>query len=388
MIRNALIAGAGPAGTSLAIRLAGLGVDVTLIDRDRFPRHKLCGEFISPECFTLFDELGVRRAVELLGGSHIRQTCFYSASGSIASVPTNWLGGGPALGLSRAALDNALLERAREAGVRVLCETRLVGAKANGRKISAAILRAADGTRSEAQADLFIDATGRQAAFSAALGKRQGSRVGDAQPKYLAFKNHFVNALPEPETCEMYFFPGGYGGVNRIEGDLFNFCFIVRNRPGIARRAANLLQHEIIAQNLRAKETMAAAVAVRDWIGVPVSLYGFGGRITADNLMYVGDAGAFIDPFTGSGILMALESARRAADCLAAADLIIPKALRLYGARSRLEFGPRLLAASILRRAAFSQIWSSAAISLAGRFGHLRRFLAHSTRGVPKAGLP
>lgn len=388
MIRNALIAGAGPAGTSLAIRLAGLGVDVTLIDRDRFPRHKLCGEFISPECFTLFDELGVRRAVELLGGSHIRQTCFYSASGSIASVPTDWLGGGPALGLSRAALDNALLERAREAGVRILCETRLVGAKANGRKISAAILRAADGTRSEAQADLFIDATGRQAAFSAALGKRQGSRVGDAQPKYLAFKNHFVNALPEPETCEMYFFPGGYGGVNRIEGDLFNFCFIVRNRPGIARRAANLLQHEIIAQNLRARETMAAAVAVRDWIGVPVSLYGFGRRITADNLMYVGDAGAFIDPFTGSGILMALESARRAADCLAAADLIIPKALRLYGARSRLEFGPRLLAASILRRAAFSQIWSSAAISLAGRFGHLRRFLAHSTRGVPKAGLP
>lgn len=388
MIRNALIAGAGPAGTSLAIRLAGLGVGVTLIDRDRFPRHKLCGEFISPECFTLFDELGVRRAVELLGGSHIRQTCFYSASGSIASVPTNWLGGGPALGLSRAALDNALLERAREAGVRILCETRLVGAKANRRKINAAILRAADGTRSEAQADLFIDATGRQAAFSAALGKRQGSRVGDAQPKYLAFKNHFVNALPEPETCEMYFFPGGYGGVNRIEGDLFNFCFIVRNRPGIARRAANLLQHEIIAQNLRAKETMAAAVAVRDWIGVPVSLYGFGGRITADNLMYVGDAGAFIDPFTGSGILMALESARRAADCLAAADLIIPKALRLYGARSRLEFGPRLLAASILRRAAFSQIWSSAAISLAGRFGHLRRFLAHSTRGVPKAGLP
>lgn len=388
MIRNALIAGAGPAGTSLAIRLAGLGVDVTLIDRDRFPRHKLCGEFISPECFTLFDELGVRRAVELLGGSHIRQTCFYSASGSIASVPTDWLGGGPALGLSRAALDNALLERAREAGVRILCETRLVGAKANRRKINAAILRAADGTRSEAQADLFIDATGRQAAFSAALGKRQGSRVGDAQPKYLAFKNHFVNALPEPETCEMYFFPGGYGGVNRIEGDLFNFCFIVRNRPGIARRAANLLQHEIIAQNLRAKETMAAAVAVRDWIGVPVSLYGFGGRITADNLMYVGDAGAFIDPFTGSGILMALESARRAADCLAAADLIIPKALRLYGARSRLEFGPRLLAASILRRAAFSQIWSSAAISLAGRFGHLRRFLAHSTRGVPKAGLP
>lgn len=388
MIRNALIAGAGPAGTSLAIRLAGLGVGVTLIDRDRFPRHKLCGEFISPECFTLFDELGVRRAVELLGGSHIRQTCFYSASGSIASVPTDWLGGGPALGLSRAALDNALLERAREAGVRILCETRLVGAKANGRKISAAVLRAADGTRSEAQADLFIDATGRQAAFSAALGKRQGSRVGDAQPKYLAFKNHFVNALPEPETCEMYFFPGGYGGVNRIEGDLFNFCFIVRNRPGIARRAANLLQHEIIAQNLRARETMAAAVAVHDWIGVPVSLYGFGGRITADNLMYVGDAGAFIDPFTGSGILMALESARRAADCLAAADLIIPKALRLYGARSRLEFGPRLLAASILRRAAFSQIWSSAAISLAGRFGNLRRFLAHSTRGVPKAGLP
>ena len=54
-----LIAGGGPAGASLAIRLAAAGRDVVLVERDRFPRHKLCGEFISPECFGHFAELGV-----------------------------------------------------------------------------------------------------------------------------------------------------------------------------------------------------------------------------------------------------------------------------------------------------------------------------------------
>ena len=85
MTQKIAIAGAGPAGSSLAIRLAEAGFDVTLIEREKFPRHKLCGEFISPECFDHFRELGVLDRMLSAGGDHISETRFYSPSGKNVS---------------------------------------------------------------------------------------------------------------------------------------------------------------------------------------------------------------------------------------------------------------------------------------------------------------
>ena len=70
------IVGAGPAGSSLAIRLANAGFVVTLIERERFPRHKLCGEFISPECLRHFRELGVLDEMLDADGRRIAETRF------------------------------------------------------------------------------------------------------------------------------------------------------------------------------------------------------------------------------------------------------------------------------------------------------------------------
>ena len=93
MTQKIAIAGAGPAGSSLAIRLAEAGFDVTLIEREKFPRHKLCGEFISPECFDHFRELGVLDRMLSAGGDHISETRFYSPSGRNVAVPSEWFGG-------------------------------------------------------------------------------------------------------------------------------------------------------------------------------------------------------------------------------------------------------------------------------------------------------
>ncbi len=76
-----VIAGAGPAGTSLAIRLAQKDFEVTLIERETFPRHKLCGEFISPECLAHFEDLGVLDNMLSAGGARITDTRFYAPSG-------------------------------------------------------------------------------------------------------------------------------------------------------------------------------------------------------------------------------------------------------------------------------------------------------------------
>src|SRR5688572_12881847 len=98
------IVGAGPAGASLAIRLSKADFDVTLIEREKFPRQKLCGEFISPECLEHFRQLGVLDEMLFSGGDRITETVFYAPSGKSVSVPSKWFGSGlhGALSLSRA----------------------------------------------------------------------------------------------------------------------------------------------------------------------------------------------------------------------------------------------------------------------------------------------
>ena len=81
-----LIIGAGPAGASLAIRLARQNFAVVLIEREKFPRHKLCGEFVSPECLAHFADLDVLDEMISVGGDRISQTIFYAPSGNFDSA--------------------------------------------------------------------------------------------------------------------------------------------------------------------------------------------------------------------------------------------------------------------------------------------------------------
>src|ERR1043165_7914787 len=115
------IVGAGPAGSSAAIRLAEGGKRVVLVEKEKFPRQKLCGEFISPECLEHFAELGVLDRMRHADGVEIAETIFYGRSGRGVAVPSAMFGGAfaNALGLSRAEMDRQLLERAREAGADV-----------------------------------------------------------------------------------------------------------------------------------------------------------------------------------------------------------------------------------------------------------------------------
>src|SRR6266699_7244502 len=89
-----VIAGAGPAGTSAAIHLALRGARVLLVEEKKFPRAKLCGEFISPECLTHFKRLGVMEEMSAAGGTALSETVFYSRHGKSLTVPSEWFKSG------------------------------------------------------------------------------------------------------------------------------------------------------------------------------------------------------------------------------------------------------------------------------------------------------
>jgi flavin-dependent dehydrogenase len=397
---DVVIAGGGPAGASAAIHLATRGASVLLVEQKRFPRAKLCGEFISPECLEHFDRLGVAERMSVAGGASLTETVFYSERGHKVSVPSDWFnveGRGAALGLSRAEMDARLLLRAREAGVEVLEETQahdLIMEKGSVLGVKLKERSGGDAARA-VQALVTIDATGRACALVRRIKEENGT--ASRQPKLrgrraplVAFKAHLLDARVQTGHCEIYFYPGGYGGLSSVENGLSNLCFIARARDvRVCASDPVRVMREVVCSNERARRTLSEAHAASQWLSV--ALEGFGRRevVPLRGLFTIGDAASFIDPFTGSGMLMALESGEIAARVIARRlaqlrrgegfDELARDYRALYGAR----FNARLRVCSLLRRAAFVPGLAATAIRVFGTSERLRRRLARATR---KAG--
>jgi flavin-dependent dehydrogenase len=369
-----VIAGAGPAGSATAIHLAKAGLKVAIIEKAIFPRPKLCGEFISPECLGHLEALGVMPAVSLAGAADIDRTVFYTRSGRSLTVESDWFGmARPAIGLSRAALDDLLLRRAVELGVDLIRGVVNGIALGSDNVVEGVKLKAAESVR----ARLTIDATGRtQALARHALNKRQHTR-----PPHVAFKAHFEGADLEADACEIYSYRGGYGGCNRVEGDRFNLCFIVDARDARENGSdGERMLKEVVLSNKRAKFVLDKAIRVTDWIAVPVDRYGRHDPAPAPGLITVGDAASFIDPFTGSGILLALQSAKVAADAVISGLGKVDAMSAAYRSAYANTFDSRFQISSIIRRAAFVPVIADATIAFLSMSRRLTRAVAGATR--------
>jgi flavin-dependent dehydrogenase len=438
---DVIVVGGGPAGTSAAVHLATRGVRVLLVEREKFPRAKLCGEFISPECLVHFERLGVLEEMSGAGGAQVGETLFFARSGRRVGVPSAWFGtetsGGVnasacALGLSRAEMDERLLRRARAVGVEVLEEAQVVGllfadeeqhserrsdlgseqhserrGERGNERWSARRGEGLNGVRVEwrgaefdVRAAVTIDATGRARALARRVEQRVKSdgarevkavKAGGASSKRMplvAFKAHLEDAGDTDGACEIYFYRGGYGGLSRVENNLSNLCFIVAARDVRARASdAERVMREIVMSNRRAAETLSGARVCTEWLAVALESFGRRELVPAEGLLMVGDAASFIDPFTGSGMLMALESGELAGACVTRA---LPQ-LRAggsfaslaedYRARYHERFASRLRVCSLLRRAAFApQFATEAGIVALGASERVRRVLARATR--------
>ncbi|HKO59933.1 MAG TPA: FAD-dependent monooxygenase [Pyrinomonadaceae bacterium] len=368
------IAGGGPAGSSAAIQLALNGARVLLVEQKEFPRPKLCGEFISPECISHFERLGVAGAMLAAGASQISNTVFYSRSGASVYLPSEWFKpGARALGLSRGEMDHKLLERAKEVGVTVLENAHAGPLLHDGTRVSGFTVRV-DDTLHACRAIITIDATGRNRALARPLSHSA------IKPKLVAFKVHLKNAYLNGGDCEIYFYQRGYGGLSRIENGTSNLCFIVAARD--VRRLGSdpeTVMREVVMQNKRAAFTLRDAHPCSAWLSV--SLTGFERySVTPEpGLLAVGDAAAFIDPFTGSGMLMALESGQLAADTINRHSRDITRVAADYRVAYAKTFHPRMRVASLLRRAAFIPGFADAAIRLTGISSRVRREIARAT---------
>lgn len=395
------IAGAGPAGASLAIRLANSGFEVVLIERDKFPRRKLCGEFVSPECLRHFRELGVFDEMMSVGGDRIVETVFYDANGKGVSVPSKWFSGDspPALSISRAEMDFRLLTKARDSGVHVFESSSATDVLISDGLVHGVKIKCG-GELKEIEADLTIDASGRagvltkfarrrEAEFAAAENSREtrfDRKISRA--KLVGFKSHLKNVSVKKGVCEIYFFPGGYGGLSNIENDLANHCFLVKSETVRKFNGdAEKIVENVVKRNKRANETLKNSGNISGWLTVSIDSFGEKELCPAPGLLSVGDASAFIDPFTGSGMLMAFEGAEILASLIADRNADFAELSGLYRIAHQQKFRSRLRLSSMMRYAAFVPGISSFAINALSMSAGIRELLARSTRTAPFAGI-
>jgi flavin-dependent dehydrogenase len=384
---DVIIAGGGPAGSSAAIHLTMAGARVLLVEQKKFPRPKLCGEFISPECAPHFERLGVAEQMLAASPARLTETVFYSRQQSSVSVPSAWFGAnGVALGLSRAEMDERLLRRASDAGAVVLEEAQVVNLLFDKDRVAGVTIKHT-GKHTGYRAPVTIDATGRARALARRVDQSH-HKTKSHRASLVAFKAHLEDARVAPGACEIYFYRGGYGGLSSIEKGLSNLCFIASARAVRACGTdAERVMREVVCQNGRAAYALEHARASTPWLAV--SLEGFGRHAVTPTtgLLAIGDAASFIDPFTGSGMLMALESGELAASVIGDRIAAVRRGAgileleTLYRAAYKTRFHSRLRICSLMRRAAFVPGLAQLAIRVFGRSDHLRHRLSRATRG-------
>ena len=373
---DVIIAGAGPAGASAAIHLARGGLRVLLVEQKKFPRPKLCGEFISPECLQHFEKLGVADAMNCSGPSKIHETVFYSTRGQHLSVPSSWFGGSAALGLSRAVMDDVLLRRAQDCGVAVLEGASINEPLMNQHEVMGVKLKF-DGREQEFRAPVTIDATGRARILTRKLNQPR------SKPKLIAFKVHLRNTRVAPNACEIYFYPEGYGGLSTIEGEASNLCFIISaEQVKLHHSDPETVMREAVMKNQRAAYTLEHATPESEWLSASWERFGRQRPNPAKGLLAIGDSAAFIDPFTGSGMLMAFESGELVAETIIShRDNLSRETLgHKYAKGYAQKFDSRLRICGLLRRAAFKPRLAGLGIALFGASEQLRSKMVRATR--------
>jgi menaquinone-9 beta-reductase len=386
---DVIVAGGGPAGASAAIHLARGGVRVLLVEQKKFPRAKLCGEFISPECQSHFEKLGVASAMTASGPALLNETVFYSSKGRHVAVPSNWFSGGrAAYGLSRAVMDEVLLRAAQDNDVAVHENASITEPIIDGKRV-AGVRAKVDGSHRDFRAPITIDATGRARILSRKISH---ASQNNKRPSLVAFKAHLKNTKVTPGACEIYFYPGGYGGLSTVEAGTSNLCFIIAaDHVKHCNSNPETVLRECVMKNRRAAYTLETAEASSEWLSASWERFGRQRPSPAPGLLAIGDCAAFIDPFTGSGMLMALESGELVAQVI----LRSAQNPHGYGVTGDLEtdytvtyrrtFDSRLRICGLLRRAAFSPRLAELGIAICGASERFRNRLARATRAHSKS---
>ena len=388
-----IVAGAGPAGAAFAARLARAGYDVLMVDRARFPRDKVCGDFVGPLALVELEAIGVGAEPGYARANAAREAALYIDGEHLVTQALPRSDGAPPDGrvIPRAVLDAWIVAAARRAGARLLEEHTVAGydVAADGvvvvtRPRGNAVLGSEPlrgGRERRLRARLLIGADGSASAVARMLN-------GAAHPRrdmLIAVRAYYDRVAGPSNRCDLYFssdsfpgycwlFPTGNGSANVGVG------MVAETVPPASEHLRDLLEG-LMRRDAALRARLRFARARGKIAGWPLATYSPKIPLTGERVMLIGDAAGLIDPINGEGIQYALCSARWAADTALAAlredDLSAPR-LRAYARRVAREAGAdmalsRLVVHAIANRT-LNGTWLGVFRALIGRARGDRRY--------------
>jgi len=367
---DVLIAGAGPAGSVAALLLARSGARVLIVDRDDFPRDKLCGDTLNPAAVRLIRSLQLSedRLAGALPFRGIRLT------GPGTEVTTRYPAGEVGLAMTRLDLDAWLLEEAIRAGARfesgVTVRRALTETSPEGMTVRGGVLaRAGCAEETRMPALMTLAADGRRSTLARSMNLVETT----AAPRRWAYGVYAEGVDDVGDLGEMHVRRGWYFGIAAIPNGRVNLCVVkVPSDPGQTPEDVirETLEREPDVRRRFARASFAGHIRVLGPLAVDVRAPGVPG------LLLAGDASGFVDPLTGDGLRLAIQGSM-----LAVREIIRaletgdsgPAVARLADAR-RAAFGGKLR----FNRAVRALVNSPAAVDAASFGSRIAPFLARS----------
>lgn len=325
ILYDVIIVGGGPGGSTAAAFLAKKGRKVLLLEKEKYPRDKTCGDAISGKSIGILAELGLTGAVEKAEHGEVTGLSFSSPNGKMVSIPFRSGGKGIAKGYvcRRQVYDNLLWQNAKK--LVDSYEGATVGAvvRENG-KIAGVKAKMDDGSEMEFRGRMVIGADGVSSLLAREI------RGADVDPAHtcLAYRAYYSGVSGMNDTIEIHFVKSvmpGYFWIFPLENGLANVG-VGMVMSDVKKHGVNLQKAmlDAIGGNSLFKERFANSKMVS-----PIKAWSlpFGSKkrkLSADNVLLVGDAAGLVDPFSGEGIGNAMLSGRMAAavadEALAAGD--------------------------------------------------------------------
>lgn len=331
---DALIIGGGPGGSTAAQLLARAGWSVAIVEKAAFPRRKVCGEYLSPTNYPLFNQLGILGDFLDGAGPEVRRIELVLKATTITSVMprpkrvlTHW-----GRALRRDVLDALLLDGAAKAGAEVWQPWSVINIKRAGNFFISGVVSKTTNEVTEIESQVVIAAHGSWGIgpLPTQLG-RQPAKISDL----FAFKAHFDDARLPPDVMNFLVFPGGYAGMVNTDGELLSFSLCIRRdyleafrreSPGV--KPGRVMQEHVLKSCPTMKDVLSTARLRGEWLSTGPIRPGIRKRYE-DGVFFIGNAAGEAHPTIADGISMAMQSAwllsknlgKRRADVLTDSDL-------------------------------------------------------------------
>lgn len=290
---DVLIIGGGLAGLTSAIHLSKSGLKVTLVEKNEYPKHKVCGEYISNEVLPYLQWLGLE--ISDLKPSHISKIVFSTAKGKTISGDLP-LGG---FGISRYELDHYLYLKALKNGCQMIqdsvkdilfIEEEFHISTSHNLEIKSKIVLGAFGKRSNMDLKLNRDFIQKNS-------------------PWLAVKAHYSGNFPD-NLVGLHNFKGGYCGVSKVENNKINICYLADYDTFKHYRNIEEFQSEVVCKNPNLSAIFENSVLLFEK-PLTISQISFEKKSTVENhILMIGDTAGLIHPLCGNGMAMAIHSAK------------------------------------------------------------------------------